>query len=293
MAVQHAVYLHSHVPDPVTGLAPIDVFSRTRWPKKRLLDLHVWGCPVYVIDKSLADGKKIPHWKPRSQRMVNMGHSPKHASTVPLVLNPATGAISAQFNVVFDDYFSTVAAGTDQLPDFNSPEWSNMFGSSTFQYPYDAEDLAAMDGSDSSASSIDVFRFQDVEAADILCTKSVLPVSPPSFEPVSEDSRSPVVVDPPAVSPSSPMSSLREPLSASDSAVPCSSLPGAPISLLRELYSPSPESVQREGMDETISVNPQSTTPSPVLHQPPAIPETLQLPTSSPATMLLYILAEE
>ena len=122
MAVQHAVYLHNHVPDPVTGLAPIDVFSRTRWPQKRLLDLHVWGCPVYVIEKSLADGKKIPLWKRRSQCMVNMGHSPKHASTVPLVLNPATGAISAQFNVVFDDYFTTVAAGTDQLPDFNSSE---------------------------------------------------------------------------------------------------------------------------------------------------------------------------
>jgi hypothetical protein len=283
MAVQHAVYLHNHVPDPVTGLAPIDVFSRTRWPQKRLLDLHVWGCPVYVLDKSLADGKKIPRWKPRSQRMVNMGHSPKHASTVPLVLNPATGAISAQFNVVFDDYFSTVAAGTDQLPDFNSPEWSNMFGSSTFQYPYDAEDLAAMDGSDSSPSSIDVFRFQDVEAADILRPKSALPVSPPPFEPVSEDARSPVDVDPPAVSPSSPMSSLREPLSASDSAVPSSSLPGAPMSLSRELSAASPESVQREGMDQTNSVHPQSPTPSPVLHQPPAIPATPQLPTSSPS----------
>ena len=98
MAVQHAVYLHNYVPDPLTGLAPIDVFSRTCWPQKRLLDLHVWGCPVYVLDKSLADGKKIPRWKPSSQHMVNTGHSPKHTSTVPLVLNP-----SAQYNVVFDD----------------------------------------------------------------------------------------------------------------------------------------------------------------------------------------------
>ena len=82
-----------------------------------------------------------------------------------------------------------------------------MFGSSTLQYPYDADDLAAMDGSDSSPSSIDVFRFQDFEASDILRPKSALPVSPPPFEPVSEDSCSPVDVDPPAVSPSSPMSS--------------------------------------------------------------------------------------
>ena len=77
MAVQHAVYLHNYVPDPLTGLAPIDVFSRTCWPQKRLLDLHVRGCPVFVLDKSLADGKKIHRWKPSSQHMVNMGHSPK------------------------------------------------------------------------------------------------------------------------------------------------------------------------------------------------------------------------
>ena len=56
--------------------------------------------------------------------------------------------------------FSMVATGSDQLPDFNSPEWSNMFGPSTFQYPYDEEDLAALDGSDNFLSSIDVFGFR-------------------------------------------------------------------------------------------------------------------------------------
>ena len=29
-AVQHAVFLHNHVPDPTTGLAPIDLFTKTR-----------------------------------------------------------------------------------------------------------------------------------------------------------------------------------------------------------------------------------------------------------------------
>jgi hypothetical protein len=27
--------------------------------------LHAWGCPVYVLDKTIADGKIIPQWKPR------------------------------------------------------------------------------------------------------------------------------------------------------------------------------------------------------------------------------------
>ena len=54
--------------------------------------------------------------------MINMGFSPKHATSVPLVLNPETGAISAQFNVVFDDWFSTIATDVNKLPDFNADE---------------------------------------------------------------------------------------------------------------------------------------------------------------------------
>ena len=37
-----------------------------------------------------------------------MGHSPAHAGSVALVLNPKTGLVSPQFHVVFDDDFSTV-----------------------------------------------------------------------------------------------------------------------------------------------------------------------------------------
>jgi hypothetical protein len=44
-----------------------------------------------------------------------MGNLPKHSSTVPLVLNPETGAITAQFHVVFDNWFATVAASESDL----------------------------------------------------------------------------------------------------------------------------------------------------------------------------------
>jgi len=135
MAVRHAVFLHNHVADDLTGLSPSDVFTRTRWPQRKLHDLHVWGCPVYVLEKAMADGQKLPRWKPRAHRTVNMGLSPQHASTVPLVLNPETGSITPQFHVVFDDWFATVASEDGALPDFNSPEWSRLFGESTFQSP--------------------------------------------------------------------------------------------------------------------------------------------------------------
>jgi hypothetical protein len=91
MAVAHATWLWNHVPSVITGLSPNDLFSRTRSDQKEFLNCHVWGCPVYVLDKSLSEGKKIPKWKPRGTRMVYVGRSPKHSGTVPLVLNPATG----------------------------------------------------------------------------------------------------------------------------------------------------------------------------------------------------------
>jgi hypothetical protein len=117
MAVQHAVYLVNHMPNLSTGVAPIDVFTRTRWEQRKFQDLHVWGCPVYALNAAMADGKKFPRWKPRSNCQMNMGLSPKHASTVPLTLDLETGYIKTAFHVVFDDWFATVASDVSQLPD--------------------------------------------------------------------------------------------------------------------------------------------------------------------------------
>ena len=140
MAVRHAAYLFNHVPNPTTGLSPTDIFTRTRFEHNRFHDLHVWGCPVYVLDKKISDGRKLPRWKPRSHRCMFMGLSPNHASSVPLVLNPSTGAITPQFHVVFDDWFETIATDPTNLPDFQSPEWSRLFGDSTFQFLPDDDD---------------------------------------------------------------------------------------------------------------------------------------------------------
>jgi hypothetical protein len=108
MGVSHAVFLHNHVPNLASGLCPSNVFTKLRWEERKYHDLHVWGCPVYVLEKAIADGNKLPCWKPRSIRCVNMGLSKKHASTVPLVLNPETGYITPQYHVVFDDWIATL-----------------------------------------------------------------------------------------------------------------------------------------------------------------------------------------
>ena len=57
--------------------------------------------------------------------------SEKHAGDVPLVLNFETGNITAQWNTVFDDWFTTVATNVNDMPNFHADEWSKMFGTST------------------------------------------------------------------------------------------------------------------------------------------------------------------
>ena len=42
MAIDHAVFIHNHMPDPRTGLSPMDKFSRQRWPHSKFHDIHVF-----------------------------------------------------------------------------------------------------------------------------------------------------------------------------------------------------------------------------------------------------------
>ena len=59
-----------------------------------------------------------------------------HASTVGLVRNLQTGAITPQFHMVFDDFFETVHSDENEAPS----EWPNLIEFSRFQSDYDSED---------------------------------------------------------------------------------------------------------------------------------------------------------
>ena len=72
-------------------------------------DFHTWGCPVYILESGLQSGSiGPPKWDPRARLGIYVGHSPAHAGSVALVLNPSTGHVSPQYHVVFDDDFTTV-----------------------------------------------------------------------------------------------------------------------------------------------------------------------------------------
>ena len=70
---------------------------------------HTWGCPIYFLgERCHSNIFLLPKWEPLSRSGIYIGHSPFHAGSVALVLNPETGHVSPQFHVVFDDEFSTV-----------------------------------------------------------------------------------------------------------------------------------------------------------------------------------------
>ncbi len=137
MAVTYATHLYNHLPN-AQGLCPADVFTGSTVPRHRLKDIHVWGCPVYVLDPHLQAGQKLPRWQPRSRRGVFMGFSNLHSSEVPLVLNLETGSITPQYHVVFDDQFSTVTSVEREIdpPD----NWDQLCLENTTYIPIEAAD---------------------------------------------------------------------------------------------------------------------------------------------------------
>jgi hypothetical protein len=83
------------------------------------------GCPAYVLDLKIQDGKKIPKWQPKSRRGQFLGFSKQHASTIGLVRNIKTGSISPQFHVVYDDRFMTVPSRLDD-DEINKEDWEEL-----------------------------------------------------------------------------------------------------------------------------------------------------------------------
>ena len=107
MAVKYTCYVSNNLPRN-NNVSPSDLFFGARIPRHKLQNMHVWGCPVYVLNPTLQAGNKIPRWEPRSRRGVFCGLSTLHSSEVFQVLNLSTGSITTQYHVVLDDLFSTV-----------------------------------------------------------------------------------------------------------------------------------------------------------------------------------------
>ena len=111
-AMKQAEWLYNHIPNRKTGLTPLELFTKEKADHCELLRAHVWGCPVYVLDPTLQDGKKIPKWNKRSRLGQFLGFLDEHSSLVGCVCHLGTNFVSPQYHVVYDDKFETIHNGT-------------------------------------------------------------------------------------------------------------------------------------------------------------------------------------
>ena len=103
-AMKHAAWLlYNHVPCDDCGFTPIELLPKTKFDHKDLLCSHVWGCPMYVLDHTLQDGKKLPKWNRCARLGQFLGFSEAHSPLVVAnIRNLTTGFVSPQYHVVID-----------------------------------------------------------------------------------------------------------------------------------------------------------------------------------------------
>jgi hypothetical protein len=65
-AIDYTVWVFNCLPNSTSGISPNELWSRVQHVDNKLHRAHVFGCPVFVLDPSLQDGKKIPKWNPQA-----------------------------------------------------------------------------------------------------------------------------------------------------------------------------------------------------------------------------------
>jgi hypothetical protein len=65
-AIDYSTWVFNRLPNVDTGLTPNEIWSSVRNTGNEFARTHVFGCPVYVLDPTLQDGKKIPKLNSRA-----------------------------------------------------------------------------------------------------------------------------------------------------------------------------------------------------------------------------------
>ena len=140
-ALEHAAYLWNNLPKDKSRLSPRELFTgEADVDKLAILRSRVWGCPVFVLDPKLQDGHKLPKWTMRSRQGMYLGSSPKHSSTVGRILNLATGAVTPQYHVVYDELFTTVPASIHDSV-FDKELWNGLLHLDGLEQNLDPTDI--------------------------------------------------------------------------------------------------------------------------------------------------------
>ena len=65
-ALKYAVWVFNRLPSLSSGICPLELWTGERQAHDKLRRAHAFGCPVFVLDSDIADGKKILKWHPRA-----------------------------------------------------------------------------------------------------------------------------------------------------------------------------------------------------------------------------------
>ena len=154
MAMDHAVWIWNNLPMN-DGLSPIEKFmsQKNRSYSHLRGNAHVWGSLCYVLDPRVVDNHKVPKWEPCSRQGKFLGYSKEHASNAGLILNPATGYLSFQYHVLYDDKFMSVpGVDENQRTTLQQVDWDTLIarqGESEVHYDEDDIDFVPNDLDDS------------------------------------------------------------------------------------------------------------------------------------------------
>ena len=108
-ALEQACNIWNHLPNERGGLTPMELFTGSKCPRHDvILKARVWGCPAWVLDPKLQNGRKLPKWTKKAALGVYLGASAFHSETIGRVLNLSTGHISPQYHVMYDELFTSV-----------------------------------------------------------------------------------------------------------------------------------------------------------------------------------------
>ena len=86
-ASTRTTYLWHILPNSVNGLSPSEIYLGKNINHDALWSEKTWGCPTYVLDPKLQDGRKLPKWDPRTRQGQYLGRSPKYTISVGSIRN--------------------------------------------------------------------------------------------------------------------------------------------------------------------------------------------------------------
>ena len=122
----------------MSRLSPTELLSHSKLSHSALINVHTWGCPLYVLQYQLQYGGKLPKWEPWSRRGKYMGVSPLHDSTFGIICSLNKNRMSSQFHIVSDNLFQTVHSDEGKPP----AKWPDLIVFDHFQSDFYGSDFS-------------------------------------------------------------------------------------------------------------------------------------------------------